>query len=213
MSLTLHLLRHGQTVCSRDNLFCGAGLNPDLTQDGLRMAEEFHQKYRAHRWSAIFTSPQKRALSTAEAIRRGTSLPLDVRDELMEIAYGRWEGKSVDEVRRDFPDDHARWLVDPAWNTPTEGESAFSVQHRVVRFVEALQQSRKDGHILIVSHKATIRILLCSLLGIDIGRFRYRLGCPVGSVSRIELTSQGPLLHSLADRNHLDPELCGLPGT
>ena len=64
-----------------------------------------------------------------------------------------------------------------------------------------------------VSHKATIRILLCSLLGIDAGRFRYRLGMPVGSVSIVEFGQYGPLLKVLADRSHLTDRLRALPGT
>ena len=64
-----------------------------------------------------------------------------------------------------------------------------------------------------VSHKATIRIILCSLLGIDVGRFRYRLVCPVGSVSIVELTVDGPMLKALADRSHLTEGLRSLRGT
>jgi broad specificity phosphatase PhoE len=213
MSLILYFLRHGQTACSRDNLFCGAGMEPELTPEGLRMAEGFQRAYRSMAWRAIFSSPQKRALATASAISGPAGLALDVRDALKEIAYGEWEGKSVDDVRTDYPEDHARWSVDPAWNAPTQGETAFAVQTRVVSFVQELQQRWEEGNVLIISHKATIRILLCNLLGIDISRFRYRLGCPVGSVTKVELTSQGPLLHFLADRNHMDADLCALPGT
>jgi broad specificity phosphatase PhoE len=72
--------------------------------------------------------------------------------------------------------------------------------------------SFENGSVLVVSHKATIRILLCALLGIDLGRFRYRLGCPVGSVSVVEFAPQGPLLHTLADRTHLRETLRHLPG-
>ena len=64
-----------------------------------------------------------------------------------------------------------------------------------------------------VSHKATIRIILCSLLGIDVGRFRYRLVCPVGSVSNVEFTPDGPMLKALADRSHLTEGLRSLRGT
>ena len=46
-----------------------------------------------------------------------------------------------------------------------------------------------------------------------VGRFRFRLGCPVGSVSVVEFGAHGPLLHALADRSHLDETLRGLPGT
>ena len=61
--------------------------------------------------------------------------------------------------------------------------------------------------------KATIRIILARLLGLDLGSFRYRLACPVGSVSIVEFSSQGPMLRALADRSHLSEALQSLPGT
>src|SRR5437762_6834423 len=82
-----------------------------------------------------------------------------------------------------FHDDYLPWVADPAWNPPTGGETAVTVAQRALRVIEEIQSRFQDGNVLIVSHKATIRILLCALLGIDVGRFRYRLGCPVGSVS------------------------------
>jgi probable phosphoglycerate mutase len=79
--------------------------------------------------------------------------------------------------------------------------------------IEEIKQRFTDGNVLVVSHKATIRIILCSLLGIDVGRFRYRLACPVASVSVIEFTREGPLLHALADRAHLEARLRSSRGT
>jgi probable phosphoglycerate mutase len=79
--------------------------------------------------------------------------------------------------------------------------------------IEEITQAHKEGNVLVVSHKATIRIMICSLLGIDVGRFRYRLACPVASVSMVEFTPEGPLLHVLADRAHLDAHLRSSRGT
>ena len=87
------------------------------------------------------------------------------------------------------------------------------VARRGLQVIEEIKHGFSEGRVLVVSHKATIRIILCSLLGIDVGRFRYRLGCPVGSVSVVEFSLEGPLLHSLADRTHLSEALRGLPGT
>ena len=107
-----------------------------------------------------------------------------------------------------------RWLADPAWHTPTGGESAIVIARRgLAGNREYPEDSLLMGNILVVSHKATIRIILCSLLGIDVGRFRYRLGCPVGSVSIVEFTSSGPMLKALADRSNLTAELRSLRGT
>ncbi len=82
-----------------------------------------------------------------------------------------------------------------------------------MKVIEEIKQQCPDGNVLIVSHKATIRIILCALMGIDVGRFRYRLICPVGSVSIVEFSAEGPLLHALADRSHFNETLKALPGT
>jgi len=213
VTLTLYLLRHGQTADSRENVYCGSGRNPDLTADGVAMARAFACAYRETPWTAIYSSPLARTTQTASIISDVAGLDVQQRDELKEIAYGDWEGLTVEEVSREFHDDYVRWTADPAWNAPTGGEAAIAIERRALRVVEELAQSVTSGDVLLVSHKATIRILLCSLLGIDVGRFRYRLGCPVASLSVVELGAQGPLLHRLADRAHLDDRLRELPGT
>ena len=87
------------------------------------------------------------------------------------------------------------------------------IARRGLEVVEEIKQKFPGGNVLVVSHKATIRVMICELLGIDVGRFRYRIGCPVASVSVVEFSSHGPLLHTLADRSHLSDKLRNQPGT
>jgi len=213
MSLTLYFLRHGQTPLSRADVFCGSGLNPELTPEGLQMAEAFAAAYRTKSWTAVYSSNLQRAVETAQPLCEALGISMQPRSELSEIAYGKWEGKTREYVARDYHDDYVSWLADPAWHAPTDGELAITVATRSLRVIDEIKCGFAEGNVLIVSHKATIRIILCSLLGIDVGRFRYRLGCPVGSVSRVEFSPEGPLLHSLADRSHLSESLRRLPGT
>ncbi|MGE5232918.1 MAG: histidine phosphatase family protein, partial [Acidobacteriota bacterium] len=126
MALTLYFLRHGQTPQSRDNVFCGSGLDPELTPDGRAMAEAFAAAYRATRWAAIYASPLRRTLATARPLCAALGLEPEVRDGLREIAYGDWEGLSVAAVDQRFHDDHVAWTADPAWYPPTGGESAIA---------------------------------------------------------------------------------------
>lgn len=212
MSLTLYFLRHGQTVYSRANAFCGA-LDPELTADGLEMAEAFAQAYQTISWQTVYASPMQRTIATAQPLCNLTGLNIESREGLKEISYGKWEGQSIETVTQHHHDDYLRWLADPAWNPPTEGETAIAIATRALGVIEEIKQRYSDGNVLIVSHKATIRIVLCSLLGIDVGRFRFRLGMPVGSVSIVEFGSHGPLLRVLADRLHLNERLRSLPGT
>jgi broad specificity phosphatase PhoE len=213
MTLTIHLLRHGQTALSREDVFCGSGLDPELTQEGLEMAQVFAEAYRAKPWRAIYSSSLRRGIITAQPLCDELGLRMQVRPCLNEIKYGKWEGSSKAEVDKQYHDDYISWLADPAWHAPTGGESAIAVARRGLGVIDEIKQEFDQGNVLIVSHKATIRIILCSLLGIDVGLFRYRLGCPVGSVSVVEFSSAGPLLHTLGDRSHLSEALRSLPGT
>ncbi len=213
MALTLYFLRHGQTALSREDMFCGAGLDPELTPEGMEMAQAFVQHYRETEWRAVYSSSLRRSISTAQSLCNALGIDLQIRAELNEIGYGKWEGLTKEKVSEEYHDDYIRWLADPAWHAPTEGESAIIIARRGLQVIDEIQKQFTSGNILVISHKATIRIILCSLLGIDVGRFRYRLACPVGSVSIVEFTLNGPMLKALADRSHLTARLRSLRGT
>src|SRR5260370_36852039 len=100
MSITLYLLRHGQTECSRDNAFCGAGMDPELTPEGVEMAQAFAAAYRSLPWTAVYASPLRRTVATAQPLCTAVGLKMELRDGLKEIAYGAWGGKSVEEASR-----------------------------------------------------------------------------------------------------------------
>lgn len=211
--LRLFLLRHGQTAMSRANVFCGRGLDPELTVEGTAMADAFAAAYRTTAWRAIYSSPLQRARATAEPLARALDIPVQSRDDLAELDYGRWDGLSADEISRDHHVEYERWVADPAWNPPTGGETAVALAQRMTRVIEEIDVTHSDGDVLVVSHKASIRVALCALLGVDVGRFRYRFGCPVGSLSIVEFGAHGPLAATVADRSHLDARLRGLEGT
>jgi probable phosphoglycerate mutase len=212
MSLYIYFLRHGQTECSRTGAFCGS-IDSKLTPEGFDMAEAFADAYKSLAWTAVFCSPMQRTIATAKPLCTAIGIEPQLRDGLKEINYGLWEGKTPEFISKEYHDDYLRWSADPAWYAPTDGDMAISIASRAMGVIEEIKHTYTSGNILVVSHKATIRIMLCSLLGIDVGRFRYRLDCPVASVSVVEFTSHGPLLHTLADRSHLGEHLRNLPGT
>jgi probable phosphoglycerate mutase len=209
----LHFLRHGQTPHSRDDRYCGAATDPDLTEEGKEMAAAFARAYRGLPWAGLFSSPQRRARQTVAPLAAATGLEVQPVEGLQEIAYGEWEGLKPAEVESRYHDAHLRWEADPAWHAPPGGETAIELARRAVAAVDEVRRRVSDGSALVVAHKGTIRALLCAFLGIDVGRFRQRIACPVGSVSVVEFGRRGPLLVTLADRSHLDERLRELPGT
>ena len=203
-------------------MFCGRGLDIDLTPDGVAMAEAFAEYYRDTAWRAIYASPLRRARATAAPTAATSGLTVSTLDGLAEIDYGRWDGHSADDIDRTYHDDYVRWTADPAWNAPTGGETAVALSRRVLEAVERIVAEQggdadgsheAEGDVLVVSHKAAIRVALCGLLGVDVGRFRFRFACPTASVSVIEFGRHGPMADAVADRSHLDRRLRGLKGT
>lgn len=202
MSLIIYFLRHGETTASQTGGYCGT-LDPDLTPAGYQMAEDFADAYKSLAWRAVFSSPLRRAAATARPLCEAVGIQMELKEGLKEIAYGQWEGKTPEEVNREFHDDYVRWLADPGWNAPPGGERGIDIARRSSLVVEEIEQACSSGNVLVVSHKATTRIMLCSLLGIDVGRFRDRISMPVASISIVEMAMHGPLLHIMGDRSYL----------
>ncbi len=212
MTLKLYFLRHGETTSSQTGTYCGK-LDIALTPQGVQMAEDFANAYRDFPWKAIFSSPMQRTIATAKPLCALLGLEMQLRDGLKEIQYGEWEGKTADEVNQEYHDDYVRWLADPGWNPPTGGEKGIEIARRTSEVLEEIDHNYKDGNILVVSHKSTIRIMLCSLLGIDIGRFRDRIGMPVAALTIVDMAQQGPLVEVMGDRSHLRETLRNRKGT
>jgi probable phosphoglycerate mutase len=212
MSLIIYFLRHGETDSSIRGGYCGV-LDLDLTPEGYQMAEDFAVAYQKFSWQAIFSSPLTRTIQTAKPLADVMGMGIQQRSGLREIAYGNWEGKTPQQVNEQYHDEYVRWLADPGWNSPTGGEKGIDIARRSSEVLEEIEQTYVSGNVLVVSHKATIRIMLCSLLGIDVGRYRDRISMPVASVSIVEFTNRGPLLKILGDRSHLCPELRAREGT
>ena len=212
MSLKIYLLRHGETEHSQRGAYCGA-MDPELTAEGLLMAQAFATAYQAIPWTAIYVSPMKRTLATAQPLCDAVALPMQLRDGLREIGYGAWENREQVDVKQRYEHDYIRWLTEPAWNPPTDGETAVQVASRALPIITEIESSYQSGNILVVSHKATIRIILCSLLGIDLGRYRDRIDVPAASLSIVKFDIHGPMLEVLGDRNYMPDNLRNREGT
>ena len=210
--LSLYLVRHGQTDASRNNLFAGR-IDPPLNATGAAMAEALAARYGSFDWREIVSSPLLRAQQTAAPTARDAGRSVTIDDGLIEIAYGEWDGRAEDEVERA---DHARfaaWAAHPGRVAPPGGESGDQIAVRALAAVDRIRDRHRDGNVMVVSHKATLRVLLCALLGIDVDLFRARIGQRVAGVTIVEFKASGPLVQVLGDRSHLPAALLEGDGT
>lgn len=210
--LNLYLLRHGQTDASLERRFSGS-LEAELSPLGHEMAAAFAEAYAAVPWRAIYSSPQRRARDTAAPLAARTGMQVQAVDGLREIRYGAWEGILEDEVRQRWPQEYGWWAADPATRAAPGGESGLEVAARGLAAIEQIRRSHDSGDVLIVSHKATLRLIVCGLLGIDLRRYRDRISQPVASVTEFRIEGANALLVRLADVSHLPAPLRNLPGS
>jgi probable phosphoglycerate mutase len=200
--LTLHMVRHGDTTQAADGIFCG-DLDPALTVTGLAQAERVGVLARSLGLTALYCSPKQRARMTAAAVARSCGLQPVIDDGLREIAYGAWEGRTEAEVKQDDPDAYEAWRTDPSLVSPPGGESAFAIAARALPVVLRARRENPQGRVMLVSHKATVRVIVAALLGMPLGRFRSHVACPTASITSFEFGERGPMLVRVGDVHHL----------
>jgi broad specificity phosphatase PhoE len=174
MTTRLMLVRHGATPLTAEDRFSGAG-GVDLSAEGEAQVSALAQRLAEWPIQAVYASPLSRTLRTAEILARSRGLEIQSRPDLREISHGHWEGLSRGEVEERHPEEYAAWEADPFTVAPLGGESGAGVLARALPIIREIVIAHPRQSVLVVSHKATLRLLLASLLGFDARGYRDRL--------------------------------------
>jgi broad specificity phosphatase PhoE len=174
MITRLYLVRHGATQLTAEDRFAGS-IGVDLSDEGRWQARQLGERLRGEGITAAYCSPLSRSADTARIIAGECNItPID-REGLREISHGHWEGLTRREVEDRFPTEYAAWEEDPFTFAPEGGESGVSVLARALPAVREIVMAHIGGRVVVVSHKATLRLVLSSLLGFDARGYRDRL--------------------------------------
>jgi probable phosphoglycerate mutase len=170
----LFLVRHGATAATEEDRFSGSG-GAELSEYGRWQAARLGERMSQQNITAIYSSPLSRALDTARIIAGRCGLEPITRDGLREIGHGHWEGRKRDDVEREFSAEYSAWEADPFTFAPAGGESGVAVLARALPVIREIVTAHPGGRLLVVSHKATLRLVLSSLLAFDPRGYRDRL--------------------------------------
>jgi broad specificity phosphatase PhoE len=168
------MVRHGATVLSAEDRFAGA-TDVELSDEGREQTRHLAERLSREKIVAVYASPLGRTVETARILAEPHKIQVQTRDGLREINHGRWEQLTRREVEERFPEEAAEWEKDPFTFAPQGGESGLAVTARALPVLIQLVREHLGQSILVVSHKATIRLLLSSLLGFDPRRYRDNL--------------------------------------
>jgi probable phosphoglycerate mutase len=174
MTTRLFLVRHGATGLTAEDRFSGA-IGVELSDDGREQVRCLAGRLADQELSAVYCSPLSRTVDTAVILSEPHKLVPIHRDGLREISHGRWEGLTRREVEERFDGEYEAWESDPFTFAPVGGESGLSVLARALPVIREIVVAHSGQSVLVVSHKATLRLVLSSLLGFDARGYRDRL--------------------------------------
>jgi probable phosphoglycerate mutase len=170
----VYMIRHGATLLSAEDRFAGA-TDVELSPEGIFQAERLRDRLADDHIAAVYCSPMTRTRHTARILAEPHSWePLD-RDGLREIDHGHWEGMRRSDVEAQYPEEYAAWEEDPFTFAPIGGEAGVNVIARALPVVRQIVTEHRGQNVVLVSHKATLRLVISSFLGFDARGYRDRL--------------------------------------
>ena len=155
--MKLYIIRHGQTDWNIAKKIQGRQDIP-LNERGHFQAQCLGKAMENRPITAVFSSPQIRAMETAIAVASPAGVPVIPVRDLMEINYGVWEGKTEEEL---LSDDRALY---EAWWSPPEGESINQVNERCRQAWKEIKP-QLTGDAAIVAHGGLLAHFMEQLLG------------------------------------------------
>lgn len=170
----LYMVRHGATQLSAEDRFAGA-VDVELSEEGKFQAGRLAERLVDDSITAVYCSPLARTVQTATILASLHQLPLFREDGLREIHHGHWEGMRRSDVEAQFPEEYVAWEEDPFTFAPQGGEAGVNVIARALPVIRKIVLEHRGQNVIVVSHKATIRLLISSLLGFDARGYRDRL--------------------------------------
>ncbi len=211
MTTRVYLIRHGATVLSAEDAFAGE-TDVALSEEGRDQARRLAARLAGEPIAAFYASPMSRTMETARILAAPHGLEVLPRDGLREISHGHWEGRKRSEVENLFPEEYARWETDPFSSAPPGGESGLAVTARALPALVGIVEENPDRQALLVSHKATIRLLVSSLLGFDPRAYRDRLDQSPASLNILDFKDPTHARLSLFnDTSHYAPSASATP--
>ena len=166
------LVRHGATDWNLQGR-CQGSTDLDLSEAGIRQAEQTAELLSTEEFHAIYSSNLRRARQTAERICRPHNLPVLIEEDVRELDHGKLEGLTFNEIKANFGDFLLRWRTEPAEICVPGGERLADVAERAWNGLNQIVQRHADAkNILIVSHNFPILGIVCRVNGIHLNDYR-----------------------------------------
>jgi probable phosphoglycerate mutase len=198
-------IRHGETAWNAESRIQGQR-DIGLNDTGRWQARRVGAALAGEPIRAVYSSDLGRAHETAESIAATTGIPVVRTEGLRERCFGKFEGRTFDEIHQHWPDEAQSWRKRiPDWQPPEGGESLLELRERVYETMVELAARHPGEQIVVVAHGGVLDTLYRIATGQEVNSPRtWEL--PNGAINRLLWTPQGFTLVGWSDTQHLDEE-------
>jgi broad specificity phosphatase PhoE len=168
--LEIILARHGETDWNVAEVFRGR-IDVELNETGVKQAGLLGKYLSEVKVDAVYSSPLKRALKTAEVVAGYQAIEVNIVRGLIDFDYGEWQGLSHQEVKDRYEELYVEWLSRPEQVRMPDGESLEGVRKRTMTVIGDVVENHYEGRVVLVSHRVVNKILICALLGLSNSHF------------------------------------------
>ncbi|MEE8599011.1 MAG: histidine phosphatase family protein [Dehalococcoidales bacterium] len=196
------LARHGETEWNVNEVFRGR-IDIKLNETGIKQAELLAEYLSNTKIDAIYSSPLKRAVKTAETIAGYHKLDVEIAPSLIDFDYGKWQGLPHQEVKDKYKELYAEWINNPDGVKIPAGESLNDVRKRAMSVVDDVIAKYK-GAVVLVAHRVVNKVLICALLGLDNSHF-WNIRQDTGGITTFSYENERFILTKHNDTSYLKP--------
>ena len=202
MKTTLLLVRHGESLGNRDELFLGH-TDLGLSELGHRQAAALAAALRDRHLDAVYSSDLCRAMQTVAPAAADHGLAVIPRRDLREIFAGDWEGERFDGLIVKWPKERDTWKTNIGAACPPNGERVSELYERVARALAALAAENPGKTLLVGTHATPVRATCARLLGLGLARMFEVSWAPNASITTVEFEDGVERLIAYHDAAHL----------
>lgn len=152
----IYFVRHAEAQGNVEEFFQGR-IDCDISKKGSVQLEYLAKRFEKIDFDVIYTSPLKRAVTTANAVNRRLMLPLNKREDIIEINGGVWEGMLWTEIEKEYPAEHNLWKNDMKRFSIKDGENMTEVYERMKAAVDDIVKNNIGKTVVVVSHGCALR--------------------------------------------------------
>lgn len=193
--MEIYLIRHAETVWNIEERLQGWSDSP-LSEKGRKMSEAMSIKLRDISFDKVYSSDLGRAKESVKLLVGNRNISIEYRKELRELALGKWEGLTFQEVKNRYPEEMEIYFNRPDLHKMENCEDYFDLQRRIRFFLKEISKIDQE-RILIVAHGVSVQAILNEIEGVNLQDF---WGKPLVSGMDISQISYGPLGYSIVKR-------------